>query len=156
MGKLTIKIRKRFDEYKSKDYAKESKGESMTQQQFKEECDVNNILAKYRKTQMLTHINKHEGKFGDFSNVDDYHTSLEKLNMAQSNFELLPSELREKFGNDPGKLIEYLQDSKNDEEAIKYGLKVRPYYPEDTPKKEDVNGKSGKTTNKTESGTKDS
>lgn len=119
------KIRKRYDEHKSKDYGFEFKKPSLTQQQFKAECDVNNILAKYKKSGLLTHINKHQGNFGDFTNVEDYKTSLEKVMKAQESFEHLPSELRNKFQNDPGNLISYLQDPKNDEEAVKYGLKYK-------------------------------
>ena len=97
----------------------------MTQQQFKEECDVNNILAKYRKTGLVTHLSKHQGKFGDFSSLEDYQTSIGKIQEAQQSFLQLPSELRSKFENDPAKLIEFLSDANNDEEAVKYGLKVK-------------------------------
>ena len=54
----TIIIRKRYQEHKSE--PQNTTGESLTQQQFKEECDVNHILAKYRKTNMITHLNKHQ------------------------------------------------------------------------------------------------
>lgn len=104
-------------------------GESRTQQQFKKECDVNNILAKHRRTGMVTHVNKHQGQFGDFSNLEDYQTSLHKVMTAQNSFNLLPSELRNKFGNDPAQLISYLADPKNDDEAIRFGLKLKPETP---------------------------
>ena len=100
--------------------------ESLTQQQFKAECDVNNILAKYKKTGMITHLSKHKGEFGDFSNVEDYQTSLARLDQAHQSFQMLPAELRAKFHNDPKNLIAFLSDSSNDEEAIKYGLKTKP------------------------------
>ena len=47
-------IRKRYQEHQSE--AQNTIGESLTHQQFKEECDVNHILAKYRKTNMSTHL----------------------------------------------------------------------------------------------------
>ena len=125
-----LKFKTRFDTYPPRTFAFETTGESMTQQQFKEECDVNNILAKYRKTGLVTHLAKHSGQFGDFSSIEDYRTSLDKLTTAQKSFEMLPSELRNKFNNDPGQLIEYLADEKNDEEAIKFGLKIRREQPE--------------------------
>ena len=46
--------------------------------------------------------------------------------VAQQSFEMLPSELRSKFGNDPGKLIEFMSDEKNIEDCYKFGLKIRP------------------------------
>jgi hypothetical protein len=45
--------------------------------------------------------------------------------MANDAFMTLPAELRYKFNNDPQNFISYLQDPKNDEEAIKYGFKVK-------------------------------
>lgn len=107
-------------------------GESMTQQQFAKECNINEIMAKYRKTGMITHINKHQGNFGDFSNVGEYKDALEKVMRAQESFDSIPAELRSKFGNDPAELIEFLSDPKNNEDAYKFGLKIRPQKPEPT------------------------
>lgn len=121
-----MEFKTRFKNHPPKTYAFFTEGDSLTQQQFKEECDVNNILAKYKKTGMLNHVNKHQGNFGDFASVDDYQTSLHKLMIAQQSFNQLPSELRNKFDNDPGKLIEFISDEKNTEDCYKYGLKIKP------------------------------
>lgn len=121
---MTFKTR--FNPHPPRKYAFVPKGTSLTQQQFKEECDVNNILAKYKKTGMISHINKHQGNFGDFSSVEDYQTSLDKLTTAQDSFNHLPSELRNRFENDPAKLIEFLQSKENYEESIKLGLRKKP------------------------------
>lgn len=116
------KFRTQFTEYNSDDYGFKCEGESRTQQQFKEECDVNNILYKYKKSGMLNHVNKTQGQFGDFANVEDYQTSLQKVMQAQQNFMELPSELRSKFNNDPSKLIDFINTKENYEECVKYGL----------------------------------
>ena len=125
-----LKFKTRFDTHAPRTYAFQTTGESMTQQQFKAECDVNNILAKYKRTGMLSHIQKHQGNFGDFSSVEDYQTSLGKLMQAQQSFESLPSELRAKFENDPAQLISFFSSDKNDAEAIKLGLKIERKAPE--------------------------
>lgn len=126
-----IKIRKRFDDHKTERFVQNTSGESMTQQQFKEECDVNNILAKYRKTNMITHINKHSGQFGDFATAEDYQETLHRVMQAQESFNHIPSDVRAKFNNDPARLIEFLADPKNQDEAVKLGLRQKP-----TPKPE--------------------
>ncbi len=126
----TINFKTRFKPHEPRKYGTKQEGESLTQQQFKAECDVNNILAKYKRTGMLTHIHKHQGNFGDFSSIEDYQTSLGKLMQAQQNFESLPSELRAKFENDPAKLISFLSDEKNNAEAVKLGLKIERKIPE--------------------------
>ena len=125
-----LKFKTRFDTHAPRTYAFQTTGESMTQQQFKAECDVNNILAKYKRTGMLSHIQKHQGNFGDFSSIEDYQTSLGKLMQAQQSFESLPSELRAKFENDPAQLISFLSDEKNNAEAVKLGLKIERKAPE--------------------------
>ena len=125
-----LKFKTRFETHPPRTYAFKTTGESMTQQQFKAECDVNNILAKYKRTGMLSHIQKHQGNFGDFSSIEDYQSSLGKLMQAQQSFESLPSELRAKFENDPAQLISFLSDKKNDAEAIKLGLKIERKAPE--------------------------
>lgn len=122
MDKIIFKTR--FKPHEPRKYATKPEGESLTQQQFKAECDVNNILARYKKTGMLTHINKHQGNFGDFSSIEDYQTSLGKLMQAQQSFESLPSELRSRFENNPANLISFLSDENNNEEAVKLGLKI--------------------------------
>lgn len=116
----------RYNPHEARKFSFECRGESLTQQQFKKECDVNQILNKYKKTGMITHINKHQGNFGDFSNVDDYQTSLHKVMTAQASFMQMPSELRNKFNNDPAQLISFMTDDKNKEDCIKFGLIKKP------------------------------
>lgn len=120
----TIKFRTAYDPHEPGKYAFAPVGESLTQQQFKDECNVNNIMAKYKKTGLLTHINRHQAQFGDFASIEDYQVSLHKLMQAQESFAQLPSEIRSKFLNDPANLIEFVSDPKNNEEAIKLGLKI--------------------------------
>ena len=124
-------IRTRFDVRKPREYAFTFKKPSLVQAQHQSDCDVDNILAKYRKTGMLTHINKHQGNFGDFTNVDEYNASLERVMQAQQSFDQLPSELRNKFGNDPAQLVQFISDPKNLDDCYKYGLKIKP--PDKTP-----------------------
>lgn len=121
---MDSKFRTLYNPHPARQFGTKPEGDSLTQQQFKEECDVNNILSKYRRTGMVSHLAKHQGNFGDFSSVEEYQVSLDKLMTAQRSFEALPSEIRSKFENDPAKLIEFLDNKNNDQEAIKLGLKI--------------------------------
>jgi len=60
--------------------------------------------------------------YGDFTGISDYHSALNQITAAQQGFMQLPAELRSRFDNDPGKLLEFLGDEKNLDEAIKLGL----------------------------------
>lgn len=95
---------------------------SLTQQQFKDECDINNIMKKYATTGQFTHVTGKQGMYGDFSSIKDYHTMVQTVLYAQEAFSTLPAEMRARFKNDPGMLLDFLQDSKNYDEALKLGL----------------------------------
>ena len=96
---------------------------SRTQQQFKDECDVNNILRNYVNTGILTHTAAVAPQFGDFSEVpSDYGEALALIAKSEEQFAMLPSEVRERFDNKPSNLVLFLQDVNNREEAEKLGL----------------------------------
>lgn len=122
MATIKKTFRSRYSEYEPQVYGFQTKGPSMTQQQFKEETNINNIMKKYQSTGLFTHINPKEAKFGDFTNVEDYQISLHKVMQAQEEFKMLPSELRNKFQNDPAKLLHFMETA-SEEDLIKYGFK---------------------------------
>jgi len=95
---------------------------SLTQQQFKEQCDINNIIAKYKKTGEVMHLNRKRGMYADLTKIQDYHSALQSVIDAQSAFATLPSDLRTHFKNDPGLLLQFLSDPKNYDEGVKIGL----------------------------------
>lgn len=108
---------------------------SMTQQQFKNQCDVNQILKKFEKTGMISHLNNNAGNYGDFSTIQNFQSNLNMILNAQSSFDALPSEVRKRFGNNPNNLIEFVQDNSNYEEALKLGLVQQK--PDTTPAQND-------------------
>lgn len=99
---------------------------SATKQSFAEECDINNIMRRYESTGTIDHVNRREPHFGDFTDVPSYHEALEIARSAEAAFAALPSSVRDRFGNDPGKLMEFLADPANRDEAIELGLIDRP------------------------------
>lgn len=126
-------IRKRYDKHDPKDYAHHPEGESLTRQEFKEESNVNNIMAKYEKGHMIDYINRHDGTYGDFSNEFEYREILDRLQSAEDAFLDLPSSLRNRFNNDPAQFIGFVSDDKNREEAIELGLIPKSKEPEQNP-----------------------
>lgn len=97
---------------------------SMTQQQFKQDCDVNYIMDKFRKTGTITHLRKEPGAYLDLLDMPDYQQSLQTVINAQNSFMELDAETRLRFDNDPGKFLEWLGDPKNEQEQIQMGLRV--------------------------------
>ena len=101
------------------------KDESLAQQQFKEECDINEIVRRFGLTGTMP-----EGVSmpvtGDFTGVVDFHSALNLVRQAEDGFMELPGELRARFANDPGALLAFLDDDRNREEAVKLGLVIKP------------------------------
>lgn len=95
---------------------------SKTQQQFQNECDINNILKSYQETGTINHLNPKPGLYQDFSNVLDYKDSLELVMYAQEQFALLPAKIRSRFNNNPAELVEFCNHPHNHEEAVSLGL----------------------------------
>lgn len=131
MAVKKIRVRKPYDPSEDPGIAFDPE-EGLTQQQFKEECDVNNIMRRYNATGVITHVNTRVPEWGDFSSPVDFQTGLNTVIEAQAMFNELSAELRERFGNDPLKLLEFVADEANREEAVKLGI-VQPEPPPPEP-----------------------
>lgn len=94
---------------------------SLTEQSHKKKCDINNIMAKYRQTGILP-VSTKSPLYGDFTSSEDFHTACNMVIKAREDFEQLPSAIRKRFDNDPGKLVEFLHDPTNVNEAIELGI----------------------------------
>lgn len=99
-----------------------NKEPSLTEQHHKDSCDVNKIVARFMKTGLMTNVRKEQPMYGDFTNITDYHTARLRIQEAEESFMTLPAQLRARFENDPGKLIDFLSDSNNRSEAVGLGL----------------------------------
>ena len=106
---------------------------SKTDQSWLEQTEVNTIIHKYRKTGAITHLASKQGTFADVSDIPDMLEAHERVNNAFNAFNELPAIIRDKFKNDPLKMIEFLNDPSNNEEAIKLGLKVDPNKADQSP-----------------------
>lgn len=100
------------------------KGHGRTKQSFKDQVNINKILARYRKSGMIDHVNRMAPFYGDVSNLVGYQEAIEKVRMAEDLFSSLSSDVRKRFENDPSKFIEFMSDSKNIKEAIELGICV--------------------------------
>lgn len=101
---------------------------SLTQQHFKEDSDINVLIERFTHGGNLPQRNAEDYTFGDFSAVD-YQTALDTVMVANEQFGTLPAKVRDRFGNNPAKLLHFLQDENNREEAIGLGLVSRGTVP---------------------------
>ncbi len=101
---------------------KETVGVSRTKQSFLEETDINNILAKYQKTGLATHVNKYEGRYGDMPEQSEFHEAMNTITEANSMFAELPSSIRGRFKNDPAAFLEFIHNEDNRDELVEMGI----------------------------------
>lgn len=95
--------------------------EDRCQQEFKEECDINEIVRRFGLTGELP-ANVRVPVSGDFTGITDFQSAMNAVRQAQESFMELPAEVRARFANDPQRLMEFVSDDKNRDEAHKLGL----------------------------------
>lgn len=99
----------------------ECKDPSLAQQQFKDDVDINVLLERFKVTGVMPQ-SVVLPTYGDFVGVSDYRTAKDALRKANDAFMDLPANIRARFDNDPQKLLEFVSDAKNRDEAIQLGL----------------------------------
>lgn len=82
-----------------------------TVQAYKDQTDINKLLAKHGAKQALSHIEVFGGEYGDFENIDLLEAH-QRINRAEEIFQALPGELRREFGSAPT-FLKFVNDPKN-------------------------------------------
>lgn len=105
---------------------------SLTLQQFRDECDINNLVERYNRTGTFYNALDCAGRmvrmpqFGDFSDLGDFREQQQKILDIYDHFQTLPSKIRERFNNNPAFFVEFVGDEKNLDECVQLGLLARP------------------------------
>lgn len=97
-------------------------GPGRTKQAFKDECDINQIMARYKKTGAITHYARYQGEYG-FAPAVDFREALETVRRGGEMFSELPADVRRRFDNDPAKFLEFVQEPANAAEMADLGLR---------------------------------
>lgn len=93
----------------------------VVQQSFRDETDINRIVARFTLSGALPPEHQREGQYRDVSSVD----FLAAQNMVadiRSRFDRYPAKLRSKFSNSPHQMLRWLEDPENHPEAVRLGL----------------------------------
>jgi len=101
-----------------------------TKQAFKDECDINKIVERFKQTQGPDFLDKLAGyvtgTYGDFSNIPDYREALDQVKKAQQMFDALPATVRKEFDNDPAYFLDFCQNPDNNNKLLEMGLLSKP------------------------------
>lgn len=83
----------------------------LTQQDFIDECDVNNVILRFAGTgELPPRINARVAEFLDVSDIGDLHESLERARAGQEFFDELPHQVKEAVGFDPLRLLDAIEE----------------------------------------------
>lgn len=98
---------------------------TLAQQQFAEESDINFIAERYGLTGEMPQV-ANPPRYGDFTGVFDFQSANNAVIAARASFMELPAKLRARFDNDPQKLLTFIEDPENRDEAVFLGLFNKP------------------------------
>lgn len=96
---------------------------SLTQQQFKEEADINTIVNRFLKSGVLpSPVNMPQ--YVDYEGVFDFQSAMNVVRQADENFMRLDAKVRARFNNSPQEFLEFFANPENTDEAIRLGLAI--------------------------------
>ena len=96
---------------------------SLTQQQFKEESDINTIVSRFMKSGVLPDpINMPQ--YMDYEGVFDFQSAMNTVRQADENFMRMDAKVRARFNNSPQEFLEFFGNPENAEEAVRLGLAI--------------------------------
>lgn len=98
-------------------------GESRTHQSFKNECDLNHMMATYQRTGLIPQ-NKLPARYEDLSNATDYQTAKNLMIEADAAFQTIPASLRKKYDNNAAKFLAALESGEAQDDLREAGLLV--------------------------------
>lgn len=102
-------------------------GPNPTIQSAAADCDINVIIDRLKKGMDISHLVKqNQGIYGDFTQFPDLRDAMCMVIKANEMFLALDPFLRKRFDNDPAKLVEFVDDPMNRDEAIRMGLVIAP------------------------------
>lgn len=105
-------------------------GESLTQQQFADDVDINVLVKRLGLDKVQLPAEAIDPRYyGDVSDVPDLRTVLDLANEARNKFMELPPKLRSRFNNEPAELWDFVNNPENADEAVRLGLLIKPPEP---------------------------
>ncbi len=106
---------------------------SQTLQSFKNDADINCIIARFENTGVLVDPTvpvSRTPQFGDYSSMPSYQEAQNVIVAANNAFNDLSAKIRERFGNDPAAYFDFVQSLKEGSEdyaeAIRLGIIDKP------------------------------
>ena len=82
---------------------------TLTKQSFKDECDINKIVAKFQSTGQIPNLNNLEAQYGDAPTID-LKEALDMVKNLHREFDELTPKMQAQFGGNPDNYAQFLSD----------------------------------------------
>ena len=104
---------------------------SLTQQQFKEDSDINTIVDRFMKTGHLPDPVSMP-QYVDYEGIFDFQSAMNVVRAADENFMRMDAKVRSRFNNSPQEFLNFFADPANGDEAVRLGLAVPQASPKES------------------------
>ncbi|QKI28887.1 VP3 [Trichosanthes kirilowii gokushovirus] len=98
---------------------------SLTKSEFAHEANINTIVKRFNVTGVAPG-RRGEPLQGNFEEVPDFQTMLNRVRDVEAKFSTLPAKVRKAFDHNPAALVSFMADPNNREKAVELGLIERP------------------------------
>lgn len=95
---------------------------SRTKQEFKSDCDVNEIIRRFTKHGTLPNTPATPPRFVDAANLPDLQGAMAIMIEAEKSFMALPAQVRKEFDNSPMAFVEYATKPENLDKLREWGI----------------------------------
>lgn len=112
-----------------------------TEQHHKKACDIKNIIKRYKRDGVVSHMNHAQPQYIDCTGFD-FRESLDLVIGVREIFDGLPSKIRNMFNNDPEAFLDALHDPNRKDELVELGLLQKPDIVSTEPAPESVLGET--------------
>lgn len=92
--------------------SKKTYNDGRTIQSHADETDIVKIMARFAATGTISHLEKNQGSYADFSDFD-FHTQMNMIARGETIFAELDAEIRKEFHQNPQEFFDYVNDPKN-------------------------------------------
>lgn len=94
------------------------------EQSHRDQCDVNEIIRRFKRNGLLDHQNHRQPMYGDFTAASSLQESIELVTAAQDDFDSIPAKVRAAALNSPVQFLEMLSTPEGVAILEKAGLEV--------------------------------
>lgn len=96
--------------------------DGMTRQEFKDECDINVLMATYERNGSLNHFNRMSPQYLDVTDVPDLPRAIAMMEAAETAFMTLPASVRREFDNSAVNFVAFAENPANLDRMRGWGL----------------------------------